>query len=158
SVPLSTDGSNDGVGLEVKGKILNVSSSLQNVPADEGGGGPFLQVFSLDVAPDPQWVISITVLGASAAPLDVYLFFVFQPRPTLENGTVIGPEATITQGTNAPILLSAGDYTVNTGAPTSRVAALPATSPGRFSVSWSGEEPNGPGIASYTVYYSDNGG
>jgi hypothetical protein len=43
--------------------------------------------------------------------------------------------------------------------PTSSVNPLPATvnSPS-FTVSWSGSDPNGPGIASYTIYVSDNGG
>lgn len=43
--------------------------------------------------------------------------------------------------------------------PTSSVNPLPAveTSPS-FTVSWSGRDPNGPGIASYNVYVSDNGG
>ncbi|HET6879682.1 MAG TPA: choice-of-anchor Q domain-containing protein, partial [Pirellulales bacterium] len=43
--------------------------------------------------------------------------------------------------------------------PTSTVAALPATEASTsFTVSWSGSDAGGPGIASYSVYVSDNGG
>jgi len=41
--------------------------------------------------------------------------------------------------------------------PTSSVAALPATSPASFTVSWSGSDAGGPGIAAYDVLVSDNG-
>src|SRR5205823_2496919 len=48
---------------------------------------------------------------------------------------------------------------VNTVAPTSSVTPLPAFSPSSFTVSWSGSaDPSGPGIASFDVYVSDNGG
>src|SRR5207302_10379833 len=43
--------------------------------------------------------------------------------------------------------------------PTSRVAALPAFSPGMFTVSWSGaDDPGGTGLASFDVYVSDDNG
>ncbi len=43
--------------------------------------------------------------------------------------------------------------------PTSTVAALPATTTtASFTVSWSGSDGQGPGIASYNIYVSDNGG
>ncbi|HEV3344206.1 MAG TPA: DUF4214 domain-containing protein [Pirellulales bacterium] len=45
-----------------------------------------------------------------------------------------------------------------TALPTSSVASLPATSPVSFTVSWNGSDPGGPGIASYDVFVSDNGG
>jgi hypothetical protein len=49
--------------------------------------------------------------------------------------------------------------TVSPPPPTSSVNPLPAAeaSPS-FTVSWSGSDPGGPGIASYNVYVSDNGG
>jgi hypothetical protein len=47
---------------------------------------------------------------------------------------------------------------VDTVAPTSSVAALPAFSPTKFTVSWSGSDnPGGSGIATYDVFVSDNG-
>ena len=50
--------------------------------------------------------------------------------------------------------------TIDAGPPTSSVNPLPATeSSPSFTVSWSGQDdPGGSGIASYDVYYSDNGG
>src|SRR5262249_28002444 len=41
---------------------------------------------------------------------------------------------------------------------TSSVTTLPAFSPDSFTLSWSGTDTGGPGIASYTIYESDNGG
>jgi hypothetical protein len=48
--------------------------------------------------------------------------------------------------------------TVDATPPTSSVTALPAFSPGSFTLNWSGSDGNGSGIASYSVYVSDNGG
>jgi len=42
--------------------------------------------------------------------------------------------------------------------PVSHVTALPPTEPPSFLVQWSGTDTGGPGIASYSIYYSDNGG
>ena len=51
------------------------------------------------------------------------------------------------------------NWQVNTTAPTSQVTALPyATSQTSFTVSWSGSDGQGAGIASYTVYVSADGG
>jgi RHS repeat-associated protein len=49
--------------------------------------------------------------------------------------------------------------TVDSVPPSSSVSPLPATvnSPS-FTVNWSGSDPGGPGIASYSIYVSDNGG
>jgi hypothetical protein len=48
--------------------------------------------------------------------------------------------------------------TVDVAPPTSAVAALPAFSPASFTVSWSGSDGAGSGVASYDVYIYDNGG
>jgi hypothetical protein len=48
---------------------------------------------------------------------------------------------------------------VDTTPPASTVAALPAHSPGSFTLSWSGsDDAGGSGLASYSVYVSDDGG
>lgn len=48
---------------------------------------------------------------------------------------------------------------VTTASPTSSVNPLPAVEPSpSFTISWSGNDPGGPGIVSYDVYFSDNGG
>ncbi|HWB14452.1 MAG TPA: DUF4214 domain-containing protein [Pirellulales bacterium] len=54
-------------------------------------------------------------------------------------------------------LLNVGSSS-ETPLPTSSVTPLPTTSPVSFTVSWSGSDPGGPGIASYDVFVSDNGG
>ncbi len=49
--------------------------------------------------------------------------------------------------------------TIDSGAPTSSVAALPANSPSQFPSSWSGhDDTGGSGLATYSVFYTDNGG
>ena len=49
--------------------------------------------------------------------------------------------------------------TIDATPPTSSVKRLPATEiPSSFTVSWSGSDPNGPGIASYSIFVTDNGG
>ena len=49
--------------------------------------------------------------------------------------------------------------TIDAGTPTSSVTALPASeSSPSFTVSWSGSDGAGPGIASYDIYVSDDGG
>jgi RHS repeat-associated protein len=48
--------------------------------------------------------------------------------------------------------------TIDSAPPSSQVSPLAATSPSSFTVSWSGSDGAGPGIASYNVYVSDNGG
>ncbi|HVX15362.1 MAG TPA: DUF4214 domain-containing protein [Pirellulales bacterium] len=61
----------------------------------------------------------------------------------------------VTVGTSN-VLLNVNTF--QNGLPTSSVDALPATSPVSFTVSWSGSDPGGPGIADYDVFVSDNGG
>jgi YD repeat-containing protein len=48
--------------------------------------------------------------------------------------------------------------TIDATAPTSKVSALPAGVKPVFPVTWSGNDGNGSGIASYTVYVSENSG
>ena len=64
--------------------------------------------------------------------------------------------AGIAQATPATAQASTTVYTVP---PTSSVAALPQYETGtNFTVSWSGTDADGPGIATYSVYVSTNGG
>jgi hypothetical protein len=81
------------------------------------------------------------------------------PKTSLATGTPINAQATVVFDTNAPLSTATYTNTIDAGAPTSTVQALPAVSPGTFSVSWSGQDDaNGSGIASYDVYVSANGG
>ncbi len=63
--------------------------------------------------------------------------------------TVITPE-----GTSA---LSSRDQFLYVAPPRSSVFSLPSNSPASFTVSWSGQDYSGTGIASYSIYVSDNG-
>jgi hypothetical protein len=79
-------------------------------------------------------------------------------------GTAIHAQATVTFDTGLPdqSSLSTNTFvnTIDAAVPSSSVAPLPAvtTSPS-FSVNWTGTDPvGGSGIASYSVFVSDNGG
>ena len=66
--------------------------------------------------------------------------------------------ATTASSTQSP-LSSPVSITIDTKPPTSSVNALPTTTDtAAFEVNWSGSDPSGSGVASYTVYVSDNGG
>jgi RHS repeat-associated protein len=88
-----------------------------------------------------------------------YVRYTVQPKAALATGAAINQQASVVFDINAPILTNTALNTIDAGTPTSGVAALPATekSPS-FTVSWSGSDGKGPGIASYNDYVSDNGG
>ncbi len=89
-----------------------------------------------------------------------YFTFTAQPKAGLPTGTKISAQASIVFDTNAAIATPATLNTLDVGAPTSSVAALPATEKApTFTVSWSGsDDTGGSGIAFYDVFVSDNGG
>jgi RHS repeat-associated protein len=81
------------------------------------------------------------------------------PNAGLTTGTTISAQASVVFDTNAPLNTPTFVNTIDTGPPTSTVTALPAASPASFTLSWSGQsDPGGSGIASYTVYVSEDGG
>jgi RHS repeat-associated protein len=100
--------------------------------------------------------------------------FVIQPKTGLPTGIQIRNIAVITFDVNPPISTDQIDpfdaskgtdpakqalNTIDAGAPTSSVVALPVTSPANFTLSWSGsDDTGGSGIATYDIYVSDNGG
>jgi len=86
------------------------------------------------------------------------VLFTVMPLATLPTGTQIVNQATVVFDANAPIQTQTWLNTLDVNPPTSNVTALPATENAfTFPVSWSGTDV-GSGIASYAVYYSDNGG
>jgi hypothetical protein len=88
-----------------------------------------------------------------------YINYTIQPKPGLATGTPIDAQASIVFDTNAPLATPEVVNTIDAGPPTSSVTALPATTPTpSFTVSWSGSDGDGPGIAGYDVYVSDDGG
>ena len=104
-----------------------------------------------------------------------YFAYTIMPKPGLPTGTQVRNVADVsfdeqpiiatdqvsetdpTQGTDPA---KEALVTLDAGAPTSTVAALPAvTTTTSFSVSWSGsDDAGGSGIAGYNVYVADNGG
>jgi hypothetical protein len=85
--------------------------------------------------------------------------YVVTPRPGLPTGTVITNQAAIVFDYNDPISTETVSNTIDSGAPSSKVAALPALSPRQILVQWSGvDDAGGSGIASYDLYVSRDGG
>jgi autotransporter-associated beta strand protein len=82
------------------------------------------------------------------------------PKANSTTGTQVKGQATVVFDMNPPLATAPILNTIDSGAPTSTVAPLPATEgAASFPVSWSGQDDaNGSGIASYNVYVSDNGG
>jgi hypothetical protein len=90
---------------------------------------------------------------------DGFVTYSVQPKAGATTGTTISAQASVVFDTNAPLGTPTFVNTLDAGAPTSTVTALPAESPSSLSLSWSGhDDAGGSGIASYTVYVSDNGG
>src|SRR5205823_5546097 len=75
-------------------------------------------------------------------------------------GTVVTQQASIVFDTNAPLATPTAVNTIDAGAPTSSVNPLPAVSTGTsFTVSWAGsDDAGGSGIATFSIFVSDNGG
>jgi RHS repeat-associated protein len=103
-----------------------------------------------------------------------YVSYLISPNPGLATGTQIRNVADIVFDGNTPIATDQvndedpsqgidptkeAPITIDNTVPTSTVAALPATeSSTSFTVSWSGSDGDGSGIAYYNVYVSEDGG
>ena len=103
-----------------------------------------------------------------------YFSYTVMPKAGLPTGTQIRDVATVTFDDNPPITTDQVNEndpsqgvdpakqdlnTIDAGAPTSSVTALPAFNPASFTVNWSGlDAAGGSGIDSFEVYVSDNGG
>jgi hypothetical protein len=86
------------------------------------------------------------------------VLFTVMPKSGITTGTKITNQATVVFDANAPINTPSWLNTIDATPPVSTVTALPATEQTpTFTVSWSGSDV-GSGIASYTIYVSDNGG
>ncbi len=86
--------------------------------------------------------------------------YTVRPLRTTTGGTVIDSLATIVFDTELPIDTPPIAHTLDPDAPVSTVHALPeASEPGGFVVSWSADDaPGGSGLASVTVYVSEQDG
>ena len=85
--------------------------------------------------------------------------YIVKPKAGLPSGTVIQNRASIVFDYNDPIDTPLVKDTLDSMAPTSSVAALPATTTDTtLTLNWSGQdEAGGSGIASYTIYASVDG-
>jgi hypothetical protein len=90
---------------------------------------------------------------------EAFVNYTVQPRANLTTGTQLNAQATVVFDTNAPLSTNTFTNTIDAGPPTSSVNPLPSvTNSTSFSVSWSGSDPGGPGIASFDIFVSADGG
>jgi hypothetical protein len=89
-----------------------------------------------------------------------FVTYTVQPNTNLATGTDVTAQATIVLNSSTTIQTLAVYNVIDSGPPTSSVNPLPATeTTPSFTVSWSGhDDPGGSGVASYSIYVSDNGG
>ena len=88
-----------------------------------------------------------------------FVTYVIEQKAGLVSGQQIINQASIVFDVNAPILTPTVTNQVDYVAPTSRVQALPTSSPVAFDVSWSGtDDAQGSGVASYDLYVATDGG
>jgi hypothetical protein len=89
-----------------------------------------------------------------------YVTFSIKPAADVPTGTVVTNQASIVFDINDPIPTDTTTNTVDAVPPTSSVATLPSViNSNTFTVYWSGtDDPGGSGVASFNIYFSDNGG
>jgi hypothetical protein len=88
-----------------------------------------------------------------------YVTFSVMPKAGLTNGTTITNQASIVFDANAPISTNTVSNALDTSSVTSAINPMPAsTTSTALSISWTGSDPSGSGIASYNIYVSIDGG
>lgn len=88
-----------------------------------------------------------------------FFTYIISPNENVVSGTEIRNIASIVFDLNAPIVTPETLNTIDAEAPTSEMDALQTTSRTlSLPLSWTGDDGDGSGIASYNVYVSDNGG
>ena len=80
------------------------------------------------------------------------------PNASAKTGTKLSAHASVTFDTNAPLTTSTVTNTLDVGAPRATVEPLPAKLGAHFMVRWSGSDPGGSGIASYSVFVAEDKG
>jgi RHS repeat-associated protein len=161
------------VAMTYNGQTFNVAIELSLNPAT----GLVTAVYQ---SIDPKTELPPEVLTGFLPPEDGtgrgtgYFSYTILAKAGLATGTQIRNVALVTFDSNASIATDQVDphdpskgvdpnkqdlVTIDAGAPTSSVNALPASSPSSFTLSWSGtDDTGGSGIATYDIYVSDNGG
>jgi RHS repeat-associated protein len=88
-----------------------------------------------------------------------FVRYFVRSKPNLSTRTTIDQQASIVFDINEPVITNTYTNTIDAEAPSSQVAALPAsTAETEFTVSWAGDDGEGSGIASYDVFVSIDGG
>jgi RHS repeat-associated protein len=88
-----------------------------------------------------------------------FVIFTVKAKSGVANGTAINNTASIVFDRNAAMSTNTVTNTIDSVYPSSTVSALPATqTAASFTVSWSGSDPSGSGIASYDVFSATDGG
>ncbi len=129
----------------------NNEPMLAATAADNTGGSGLASV-QFEYSSDGGTIWNDAGSAETAAPFS-FTFTTALPGGTYEARAI----ATDNAGNSTTSL--AVSFTIDAVPPTSTVAALPATTTKTsFTVSWSGSDGKGPGIASYSLYVSDNGG
>ncbi len=86
-----------------------------------------------------------------------FVTFNVMPKAGATTGTQVTNMATVVFDSNAPINTPSWMNTLDVDAPASQVTALPSQSLATVNVAWSGTD-KGSGVASYSIFVSDNGG
>ena len=87
-----------------------------------------------------------------------FVTFTVAPKKALANAATITNQASIVFDANAAINTNIVTNTIDSSTPISAVSLLPAsTSATSFTVSWSGSDPSGSGVASYNIYVTIDG-
>jgi RHS repeat-associated protein len=88
-----------------------------------------------------------------------FVTYTVSPKIGLGDGAVISNQASIVFDVNSPIATNTVTNTIDNTTPISSVSALPGTTfSTSFTVSWTGSDPNGSGIAGYNIFVSIDGG
>jgi hypothetical protein len=87
-----------------------------------------------------------------------FVSYTATPIAKLATGTKVSAAASITFDTNQALSTGTDTNTLDNGAPTASMTALPASEHGRFTLHWSGrDDKQGSGVATYDVDVTDNG-
>jgi hypothetical protein len=158
---------------------LNLPGSLQSYSTQVNvSTSPYPVTVSASLNPDTAtltWTMQSIDPTTGAAPADPlagflppdnssqqgegFVTFTVKPKSGLANGTAIQNTASIVFDANGAIKTNTVTNTIDSVYPSSTVSALPASqTTTSFTVSWSGTDLSGSGIASYDVFSATDGG
>ncbi len=139
------------------GLILDVSAALDMKTGVVTWTLTGLDPTTLDISSNPN--LGLLLPDDATGRGEGSVMYTVQPKSGLATGATIAASASIVFDTNAAIATPTISNTIDAAPPTTAVNPLPADSPPVFTLSWSGvDNPAGPGVASYDVYASVNGG